>query len=263
MLVDSHCHIDFDALSEDLPALLKACDQADVQHLLAISVTLEHYPRVKALIEHGPGISVSCGVHPCYENVKEPSVEELVALCNDDDVVAVGETGLDYFRTDATQDMAWQHQRFERHIEAAKRVEKPLIIHTRAAADDTMDKLEQHGATQCGGVMHCFAENWEIAKRALDIGFYISFSGILTFKNATDVHDVARKVPMDRVLFETDAPYLAPVPYRGKLNQPAYVRHTAEHFANLRGLSIQEVEAASTANFFNLFKGATAHKKAA
>jgi len=181
----------------------------------------------------------------------EPDLDEIIERADDPVIVAVGETGLDYHWNEG--DLAWQHQRFARHIEAARKVNKPLVIHTRSAAEDTMSKLENENARDAGGVMHCFAENWDIAKRALDIGFYISFSGIVTFKSAREVQEVARKAPLDRILVETDAPFLAPVPFRGKQNQPAYVRHTAEYVAGLREMSLEDLAEATTANFYSLF----------
>jgi len=251
-IVDSHCHINFDELATRLPELLENARQNDVSHMLCVSVNLEDFPQVKALADQYPHIFASVGVHPCYEDVKEPSVEELVEIGSDSNIVAIGETGLDYFRTES-QDMTWQRDRFVRHISAAKAVNKPLIIHTRSAVDDTMRMLKEEGADECRGVMHCFAEDWEAAKKALDLGFYISFSGIVTFKSATQVQDVARKCPIDRILVETDSPYLAPVPLRGKLNEPGYVRHTAQYVADLKGLALEELAEKTTANFFDLF----------
>jgi len=194
-------------------------------------------------------------VHPCEREGYDPTVDELVNIAIQDHIIAVGETGLDYFRVE-DEDMTWQHHRFENHISAAKQVNKPLIIHTRSAAEDTMRILKEQGADQCRGVMHCFAEDWEVAKQALDLGFYISFSGIVTFKSATNVQEVARKTPLDRILVETDSPYLAPVPHRGKTNEPALVHHTAQFVADLRGISLEELASATTENFFRLFKSA-------
>lgn len=251
-IVDSHCHINFDELHQRLPDILANARMNDVSHMLCVSVNLEDFPQVKKLADEHSNVFASVGVHPCYEDVKEPSVEELVSIAQDDKIVAIGETGLDYFRVE-DQDMTWQQQRFVRHITAAKTVNKPLIIHTRSAADDTMRMLKEEGADQCRGVMHCFAEDWDVAKRALDLGFYISFSGIVTFKSATNVQEVARKCPIDRVLVETDAPYLAPVPLRGKTNEPAYVRHTAQFVADLKGMTLEDLAAQTTDNFFNLF----------
>jgi TatD DNase family protein len=254
-IVDSHCHINFDELAQRMPELLENARLNDVSHMLCVSVNLEDFPQVKSLADQYPHIFASVGVHPCYQDVKEPTVEELIAIGQDDNIVAIGETGLDYFRTQ-DQDMSWQRDRFVRHITAAKEVNKPLIIHTRSAAEDTMRMLKEEGADQCRGVMHCFSEDWEVAKKALDLGFYISFSGIVTFKNATTVQDVARKCPIDRVLVETDSPYLAPVPLRGKMNEPANVRHTAQFVADLKMLSLEELAAATTENFFKLFSSA-------
>jgi len=251
-IVDSHCHINFDELAQRLPQLLENARLNEVTHMLCVSVNLEDFPQVKSLADQHEHIFASVGVHPCYENVKEPSVEELVAIGKDKNIVAIGESGLDYFRSEG-QDMTWQRDRFVRHIDAAKQVNKPLIIHTRNAAEDTMRILKDEGADECRGVMHCFAEDWEVAKKALDLGFYISFSGIVTFKNASTVQDVARKCPIDRVLLETDSPYLAPVPLRGKMNEPANVRHTAQFVADLKGVVLEELAEVTTNNFFDLF----------
>ena len=251
-IVDSHCHINFGELHDRLPEVLMNARRNDISHMLCVSVNLEDFPQVLALAHEYEHIFASVGVHPCYEDVKEPSVDELVEIAKDDNIVAIGETGLDYFRI-KDQDMTWQQDRFRRHIQAAKISNKPLIIHTRSAQDDTMQILKEEGADTCRGVMHCFAEDWDVAKKALDLGFYISFSGIVTFKSATNVQEVARKCPIDRILVETDAPYLAPVPLRGKPNEPAYVRHTAQFVANLRDISLESLAKSTTENFFNLF----------
>ena len=251
-IVDSHCHINFDELYQKLPDVLSNAKQNDVSHMLCVSVNLEDFPQVKNLADKYQHIFASVGVHPCYEDVKEPSVEELIEVGSDDNIVAIGETGLDYFRIE-NKDMTWQRDRFKRHISAAKTLNKPLIIHTRSAADDTMRILKEEGADQCRGVMHCFAEDWNVAQKVLDLGFYISFSGIVTFKSATNVQEVARKCPIDRILVETDAPYLAPVPLRGKLNEPANVRHTAQYVADLKGIPLEELAQQTTNNFFELF----------
>ena len=256
MLVDSHCHINFPELAKDLPNIMSQARLNGVGHMLCVSVNLEDFPQVKALADAHNNVFASVGVHPCYEDVHEPSVDELLEIGSDPNIVAIGETGLDYFRTQ-DEDMTWQRDRFKRHIEVAKRLNKPLIIHTRAAADDTMAILKSEGADACRGVMHCFAENWSVAKKALDLGFYISFSGIVTFKNAQDIQEVATKCPLDRILVETDAPYLAPVPLRGKLNQPAYVKHTAEKVAELRNMTLEDITQATTDNFFELFSHAS------
>ncbi|MXZ80423.1 MAG: TatD family deoxyribonuclease [Gammaproteobacteria bacterium] len=253
-LVDSHCHINFDPLAGDMPGVLERARKNRVDYLLCVSVCLEDFPEIAALSASHDYIFASVGVHPNYRDCREPSVEELIALAEDDGVVAVGETGLDYFRSEG--DLTWQRERFERHIEAAKSVGKPLIIHTRQAAEDTMDMLEGLGADSCRGVMHCFSEDWKTASRALDIGFFLSFSGIVTFRNADVLREVARKAPPDRILVETDAPYLAPVPLRGKTNEPSFVVHTAECVAALRNVSCEAFARQTTENFFNLFSHA-------
>lgn len=250
-LVDSHCHIDFDPLYPRLEDILGNARDNDVDHLLCVSVNLEDFPRVLALAERHDHIFASAGVHPNEQAGRDPDVDELLSLAAHSRVVAVGETGLDYFRSEG--DLDWQRDRFVRHIEAARRCGKPLIIHSRNAPDDTIKLLAGENAAEAGGVMHCFAEDWPMAKAALELGFYISFSGIVTFKNAAAIQEVARKAPLDRILVETDSPYLAPVPYRGKTNEPAYVRHTAEYVAQLRGLSYEAVAEATTRNFFRLF----------
>lgn len=234
--------------------MLARAKQNNVDYMLCVAVNMEDYAEVLAIAKAYPHIFASVGVHPCYEEATDPTVQELVAHAEDSNVVAIGETGLDYFRTSG--DMAWQHKRFIRHIEAAITVDKPLIIHTREAAVDTMAMLKTHHADQCGGVMHCFAEDWEVAKKALDLGFYISFSGIVTFNSAKVLKEVAVKVPLDRVLLETDAPYLAPTPMRGKPNQPAFVSHTAQCVADLRGITLDALAEQTTHNFFKLFRAA-------
>ena len=251
-LVDSHCHLNFPDFAGRMADILQNAADNQVSHLLCIATSWENRQDVLDLAREHPAISASVGVHPTTEGGHEPSAEELLAAAEDPLVVGIGETGLDYFRTSG--DLTWQHERFHRHIDVAKRLKKPLIIHTRAAAEDTMTTLREHNARDAGGVMHCFAEDWEIAKQALDIGFYISFSGIVTFKNAKEVHEVAKQVPLDRLLVETDAPYLAPTPHRGKTNEPAFVRHTAEHVAALRGITLEAVAEATTDNFYRLFK---------
>ena len=253
-LVDSHCHINFDPLAKDLAGVLERARDNHVDYMLCVSVCLEDYPEVAALAARHEHIFASVGVHPNYHDCHEPSSAELIDLARHEDVVAVGETGLDYFRSEG--DLTWQRERFERHIEAAKIVGKPLIIHTRQAKQDTMDILERSGADSCGGVMHCFSEDWETAKRALDIGFYLSFSGIVTFKNSETLREVAKKAPADRILVETDAPYLAPVPLRGKTNEPSFVVHTARCVADLRSIALDELTRRTTDNFFALFTGA-------
>ncbi|WP_082163976.1 TatD family hydrolase [Methylophilus sp. TWE2] len=254
MLVDSHCHLNFPELVQNMDQVLDTMRSNEVGHALCVSVTLDKFPEVLAIAEQHPNIYASVGVHPDYEDIQEPTVEELVRLANHPRVVAIGETGLDYFRL--TGDLEWQRHRFRTHIRAAKATGKPLIIHTRNAAEDTLRLMQEEGAAEVGGVMHCFTESWEVAQAAIEMGFYISFSGIVTFKNAQALKDVAQKVPLDKILVETDSPYLAPIPFRGKTNQPAYVRHVAEEVARLRDVPLQQFMETTTANFFKLFKHA-------
>lgn len=249
--VDSHCHINFPDLVSDMPGVLQRMQDNEVDAALCVSVNLADYPQVLSLAEQHPNIYASVGVHPDYEDVEEPSVARLVELAQHPKVIAIGETGLDYFRLKG--DLEWQRTRFCNHIRASRESGKPLIIHTREAAADTLRLMQEENAAEAGGVMHCFTEDWEVAKVALDMGFYISFSGIVTFKNAKQIKEVAQRVPLDRLLIETDAPYLAPVPFRGKLNQPAYVKHVAEEIATLRGITLAEVGERTTENFFRLF----------
>ena len=251
MFVDSHCHINFPELVDQLPAVLDAMAANKVTHALCISVNLPELPSVlKLAIEH-EHIYATVGVHPDAEDTPEPSVDDLVALAARPKVVAIGETGLDYYRL--TGDLEWQRERFRTHIRAAHACGKPLVIHTRSAGDDTIAIMREERAGEAGGVMHCFTETWEVAQAALEQGFHISFSGIVTFKNAQALKDVARRVPLERMLIETDSPYLAPVPYRGKTNQPAYVRYVGEEIARLREVPGEEIGAATSANFFRLF----------
>ena len=257
MLVDSHCHLNFPGLLENLTAIKQSMHDNDVGHALCISVTLPDFPQVLALAEENENFFASVGVHPDYENIEEPTVEELLKLADHPKVIAIGETGLDYFRL--TGDLEWQRTRFRTHIQAAIACGKPLVIHTRSSAEDTLRIMQEENAQQVGGVMHCFTENLDIAQRAIELGFYISFSGIVTFKNAQTIKEVAMHIPLEKMLVETDSPYLAPAPYRGKTNQPSYVKHVAEEIARLRGISLQEVSAATTQNFFRLFRHATAH----
>ena len=225
-----------------------------VGHALCVSVTLDKFPEVLALAEQFDNFYASVGVHPDYADIEEPSIDGLVSLAVHPKVVAIGETGLDYFRL--TGDLEWQRERFRTHIRAAILAKKPLIIHTRSAAEDTLHIMQEEGAVAVGGVMHCFTESLEVALAAIEMGFYISFSGIVTFKNAVQLKEVAQKIPLDKMLVETDSPYLAPVPFRGKTNQPAYVKYVAQEIANLRGISLDEVMSVTTANFFNLFSTA-------
>lgn len=254
LLVDSHCHLNFDPLVSDLPAVLGRARDNGVGHMLCVSVTLEAFPQVRDLAGAHSNIYASVGVHPNEKAGRDPTVEDLTGLAAGPRIVAIGETGLDYYRTAGTVD--WQQERFRRHIRAAKATGKPLIIHTRDAAADTVRIMAEEGAGAAGGVMHCFTESWEVARAALDMNFYISFSGIVTFRNAEALRDVARQVPTDRLLVETDAPYLAPVPFRGKPNEPAYVRYVAECVAGLRGVPFEALAEQTTRNFFELFRAA-------
>ena len=253
MFIDSHCHIDFPDFSEGVLPLLENMREAQVDAALCVSVNLENFPRVLAVAEAHPNLYASVGVHPDHDAGRDPDVDELVALARHPRVVAIGETGLDYYRM-AREDVDWQRARFRTHIRAAKQAGKPLIIHTRSAADDTLSIMMEENAQQAGGVMHCFTESWAVAEAALAMGFYISFSGIVTFKSAKDLKDVARHVPLERMLIETDSPYLAPMPHRGKRNEPSYVRHVAEEIANLRGIPMEQVAAATSKNFSDLFE---------
>jgi TatD DNase family protein len=256
MLVDSHCHLDFPGLSDQLPAVLQRMHASGVGHALCVGVNLEDFPRLLQLAESSDRLFASVGVHPEYTDVAEADENQLLELSAHPKVIAIGETGLDYYwHKDKPE---WQRQRFRTHIRAAKAAGKPLIVHTRDSAADTLDILREEGAGQVGGVMHCFTESWEIALEALDIGFHVSLSGIVTFKNAHLVKEVAAKLPLDRLLVETDSPYLAPVPYRGKPNEPSYVRHVAEEIARLRDVSFDEIAEATTNNFFRLFKASPA-----
>lgn len=253
MFIDSHCHLDFPDLQADQSSVLNLMRENSVTHALTISTTLKTFPAVRAVAEANANIWCSAGVHPDEQvDDHEPTVAELLDLAAHPKVVAIGETGLDYFRLKEPLD--WQRERFRIHIRAAKVCAKPLVIHTRNAHADTLRLMREEGASEPGGVMHCFTETKAVADAAMDMNFYISFSGIVTFKSAKELKEVARYVPLNRMLIETDSPYLAPMPYRGKMNQPGYVKHVAEHIAELRGISVEEVAEATTANFFSLFK---------
>ena len=255
-LIDSHCHLDFDGLSNRLPEVLAAMEASDVGGCMTIGVTLEEAPQVLAIAAAYEQVFASVGVHPEYADHQESDVETLCALAQHPKVLAIGETGLDYhWHKDQPE---WQRERFRVHIRAAKALNKPLVIHTREAAEDTLAILKEEGADTVGGILHCFTESLAVAEQAIDLGFYISISGIVSFKNAAQVHEVARAIPLDRLLVETDSPYLAPVPYRGKPNEPAYVRHVAEAIANLRQISYAEVATASSRNFLTLFPSSAA-----
>lgn len=254
MLVDSHCHLDrvnLEPYDHDFHRFVKETLESGVEHMLCVSIDLESWPAMVSLIEGYKQISLSVGVHPNGHDRNEPSVEELSELSKRPGVVAIGETGLDYFRSEG--DLKWQRERFRTHIRAAIGCGKPLIIHTRTAREDTLRLMREEDAARAGGVMHCFTEDWSMAEQALEMGFYISFSGIITFKSAADLREVARRVPMEKMLIETDSPYLAPVPYRGKSNQPRYLMQVAECIAELKGLSIEEVAEVTKANFNRCF----------
>lgn len=261
MLVDSHCHLNFPELASRLDSVMALMRKNGVEHALCVSVALEEFPDIRALAERFQNISASVGVHPDYDNVQEVTVEQLVKLSNHPKIVAIGETGLDYYRMKG--DLEWQRERFRLHIRAARQCGKPLIIHTRDAAADTLRIMREEGAGQVGGVMHCFTESWEIAQAAMELGFLISFSGIVTFKNARALREVARQVPLERMLIETDSPYLAPVPHRGKTNEPGLVLHVAEEIARLRGIELAQVATQTSNNFMHLFnvKEAISHVK--
>src|SRR3972149_772983 len=250
MLVDSHCHLDFPELADKLDSVFELMRANDVERALCVSVTLEDFPRVRNLAETSPPRDASFGVHPDYEGVPV-TAGQLVALADHPRVVAIGETGLDYYRRKG--DLEWQRERFRTHIRAARECGKPLIIHTREAAEDTLRIMHEERAGEAGGVMHCFTESWEMAEAAMGMGFHISFSGIVTFKNAKTLKEVARRVPLENMLVETDAPYLAPVPYRGKTNQPGYVRHVAEEIARLKNTTLEQVAQKTTYNYSKLF----------
>ena len=253
MFVDSHCHLDFPDLADQLPDILQRMDDNRVTHALVVSVSMPRWPALMELVAPHDRLYASVGVHPDYEDTPDPSVDELVDMATSSDkVVAIGETGLDYFRKPEPLD--WQRERFRTHIQASRASGLPLIIHTRNAAEDTLRIMREERAGEIGGVMHCFTESWEVAHPAMELGFYISFSGIVTFKNAAALQEVAKQVPMDRLLIETDSPFLAPVPHRGKTNDPSKVVHVAEKVAELKGVTVDEVAKHSTDNFFRLFK---------
>jgi len=263
MYIDSHRHLNFPELASHLPEILNAMQAAQVHQAVVICTTMEEFGAVKGLAAQYPHLWATVGVHPDNEGVHEPSLQELVNGASDPKVIAIGETGLDYYQMDerkggrSVADLEWQRERFRTHIRAARQVQLPLVIHTRSASDDTIAILkeegEQGGPGSAGGVFHCFTESMDVARAALDLGFYISFSGILTFKSAADLREVAKFVPDDRFLIETDSPYLAPVPYRGKTNNPSYVPFVAKQLAELRGCSANRIGELTTANFHRLF----------
>lgn len=252
MFVDSHCHLAFPELAADLPGVLARMRDQRVVAALSVCTTLPEFDRVLAVAEREADVFASVGVHPDTEGTPEPTVESLCDRARHPKVVAIGETGLDYYRL--TEPLEWQRDRFRVHLRAARACGKPLIIHTRAASEDTIRLMREEGARDACGVMHCFTESLEVAQAAMDLGFYISFSGIVTFKNARELHEVARAVPLDRMLIETDAPYLTPVPFRGKRNEPSFVPHVAARIAELKQTSIEQVATMTSNNFVNLFK---------
>lgn len=260
MFVDSHCHINFKGLGERLPELLARMQERQVTHALCVSVDLESLPEVIAVAEAYDNVFASVGVHPDHEDVQEPDVDQLIALAAHPKVVAIGETGLDYYRLEGRtlEEMEWQRTRFRTHIRASRATGKPLIIHTRASAEDTLRIMREERADEVGGVMHCFTESWEVAQAALALNFHISLSGIVTFKSAAALQEVAKQVPADRLLIETDSPYLAPVPYRGKTNEPSYVADVGHYVAALRGETPALLGQRTTDNFFRLFSCAAA-----
>ncbi|MGD2140265.1 MAG: TatD family hydrolase [Burkholderiales bacterium] len=251
-IIDSHCHINFPQLGDDLEGVLSRMHDAGVSTALCVSVNLESFPQVLKIAEQHDNVYASVGVHPDEAEGENPQTEQLVALSQHPKIVGIGETGLDYYRLEG--DLTWQRERFRNHVRAARETGKPLIIHTRSAGTDTIDIMRTEHAEAASGVMHCFTETWEVAKAALDLGFMISFSGILTFKSAGDLREVARKVPLDSILVETDSPYLAPVPHRGKTNEPAYVTLVAEQLAEVKQLPLETIAEATSANFRRLFR---------
>lgn len=255
MIIDSHCHLhmlDLTAYDGDLTAALTAARNNGVGHFLSVCTELTDIPKLTTIVENYPDVSMSIGIHPNETAQQKLTTEELIKFAAHPKVIAFGETGLDYYRD--TSDKNSQQQSFRQHIQAAKHCHKPLIVHTRQARADTIQILKEEKAETIGGVMHCFTEDWDMAKQSLDLNFYISFSGIVTFRNAQELQEIAKKVPLDRMLIETDSPFLAPIPYRGKPNEPAYVKFVAEHIAQLRGISFEEVAKQTTENFYRLFK---------
>jgi TatD DNase family protein len=256
MFIDSHCHLDFPEFQTRLPEVLANMKSANVSHALCVSVDIPDFPNVLKLAQEYPHLYASVGVHPDYEDTPEPSLDFLIDTAKKHSkIVAIGETGLDYYRMGdrSYESMEWQRKRFRTHIRAALATKKPLIIHTRSASEDTIKILKEEGADQIGGVMHCFTESLDVAQKAMDMGFYISFSGIVTFKSAKELQETCKQVPLDRMLIETDSPYLAPIPFRGKTNEPAWVAKVGEFIANLRGVSVEELASNTTSNFYQCF----------
>ena len=257
MLVDSHCHLNFIDLSDfdgNLDKVIALAKENGVTHFLSVCVDLADYPRLCPIAESYSNVTISVGLHPNSIIESEPDASLLVDLAQHKACIAIGETGLDYYRIDTEKAQEEQRNRFRTHIHAALTANKPLIIHTRQAAKDTLKIMKEEAANDIGGVMHCFSESWEVAQRALEMNFYISFSGIVSFKNAKELHEVAKKIPKDRILLETDSPYLAPVPYRGKQNHPALVKYVALALAELRQVDFNELAEQTTANYYRCFK---------
>lgn len=253
MLIDSHCHLDqLDLTTHTLDEMLNQARAEGIEHFLCVCIDMNNMPQTLAIAQTYADVSASIGVHPSDKDSLDPSVEQLILYASDPKVIAIGETGLDYSRISG--DVTWQQERFRRHIQAARAVNKPLIVHTRDARLDTIRILQEEQAQQVGGVLHCFTENLEMAQQAMDLGFYISFSGIITFKNAVELQALVQQIPLDRMLIETDSPYLAPVPYRGKSNQPAWVKYVAEKVAELTGHTYTQVAETTTNNFKRLFR---------
>jgi TatD DNase family protein len=254
MWVDSHCHLTSEGFAHDTLAMLARMAENKVDHALVVCTTLEGFDAVQSMASSHPQLWATIGVHPDEKDCQEPSVDDLLQRAALPKVCAIGETGLDYYWNKGEHaSLQWQRDRFARHIEAAKICQKPLVIHTRSASEDTIAMMQSENAAQAGGVIHCFTETWDVAKAALDMGFYISFSGIVTFKSAADLREVALKIPADRLLIETDAPYLAPMPHRGKPNEPAFVSHVGQFLAQLRGTSNEALAEITTRNFYDLF----------
>ncbi len=252
MFVDSHCHINFPDFAEDSDEVVARMASANVTHAMCISVTYPEWPSVVALAERHANIYATAGVHPDYEDIEEPTIASLLERAQHPKVRAIGETGLDYYRLKG--DLEWQRERFRTHIRAARECGKPLVIHTRSASEDTLRIMREERADEVGGVMHCFTETWDVASASIDMGFHISFSGIVSFKTAADLREVAKKVPLERMLIETDAPYLAPVPYRGRRNEPSYVPHVAAAIAAVRETDAETIGRVTSLNFFSLFR---------
>lgn len=256
MFIDSHCHLDFPEFQARLPEVLGNMELAKVSHALCVSVDLPDFPNVLKLAQDHPNLYASVGVHPDYEDTPEPTLEFLVETAlKHSKIVAIGETGLDYYRMGdrSYESMEWQRERFRTHIRASIETKKPLIIHTRSASDDTIKILKEEGAQQIGGVMHCFTESYEVAKAAMEMGFFISFSGIVTFKSAKELQETCKQVPLERMLIETDSPYLAPIPYRGKTNEPAWVSKVGEFIADLKGVPVEMLAKQTSSNFYDCF----------